>query len=145
MTKRLNWTVLNGPVVFPTFLNLSLNLAIRSSWSEPQWAPNLIFADCIELLHLWLERIESIWFWCWPSGAVHVLSLRLVVERGCLLWPMHSVGQSLLAFALLHSVLKAKFACFSRCFLTFNFCIPVPYNEKDIFLVVSSKKSCGSS
>ena len=26
---------LNGLVVFPTFFNLSLNLAIRSSWSEP--------------------------------------------------------------------------------------------------------------
>ena len=40
---------LNGLVVFPTFLNLSLNLAIRSSWSEPQSAPGLVFADCIEL------------------------------------------------------------------------------------------------
>ena len=48
---------LNGLVVFPTFLNLSLNLAIRSSWSEPQWAPSLVFADCVELLHLWLKTI----------------------------------------------------------------------------------------
>ena len=31
---------------------------------------------------------------------------------------------------------KAKFACYSRCFLTPYFCIPVPYNEKDIFLGV---------
>ena len=29
---------------------------------------------------------------------------------------------------------KAKFACYSRCFLTSYFCIPVPYNEKDLFL-----------
>ena len=36
-------------MVFPTFFNLSLNLAIRSSWSEPQSAPSLVFADCIEL------------------------------------------------------------------------------------------------
>ena len=48
---------LNGLVVFPTFFNLSLNLAIRSSWSKPQSAPGLVFADCIELLHLWLQRI----------------------------------------------------------------------------------------
>ena len=48
---------LNGLVVFPTFFNLSLNLTIRSSWSEPQSAPSLVFADCIELLHLWLQRI----------------------------------------------------------------------------------------
>ena len=54
---------LNGLVVFPTYFNLSLNLAIRSSWSEPQSAPGLVFADCIELLHLWLQRIELVWFW----------------------------------------------------------------------------------
>ena len=28
---------------------------------------------------------------------------------------------------------KAKFACYSRCFLICYFCFPVPYNEKDIF------------
>ena len=39
------------------FFNLSLNLAIRNSWSESQSAPGLVFTDCIELLHLWLERI----------------------------------------------------------------------------------------
>ena len=48
---------LNGLVVFPTFFNFSLNLSIRSSWSEPQSAPGLVFADCIERLHLWLQRI----------------------------------------------------------------------------------------
>ena len=36
---------------------VSLNLAIRSSWSEPQSSPGLVFAYCIELLHLWLQRI----------------------------------------------------------------------------------------
>ena len=29
-------------MVFPTFFNLSLNLAIRSSWSEPQLAPGVV-------------------------------------------------------------------------------------------------------
>ena len=38
-------------MLFPTFFNLSLNLAIKSSWSEPQSAPSLVFVDCIELLH----------------------------------------------------------------------------------------------
>ena len=42
-------------MAFPTFFNFSLNLAIRSSWSEPQSAPGLVFANCIELLHLWNE------------------------------------------------------------------------------------------
>ena len=63
---------LNGLVVFTTFFNLSLNLAIRSSWSEPQSASSLVFADCIELLHLWLQRIKSIWFQYWPPGDVHL-------------------------------------------------------------------------
>ena len=31
---------------------------------------------------------------------------------------------------------KANFACYSRCFLSSYFCIPVPYNEKDIFFCV---------
>ena len=31
---------------------------------------------------------------------------------------------------------KTKFACYSRCFLTSYFWIPVPYTEKDIFLGV---------
>ena len=31
-----------------------------------------------------------------------------VVERGCLLWPVHSLGKTLLAFALLHSVLQGQ-------------------------------------
>ena len=69
---ELNWTELNGLVVFPTFFNFSLNLSIKSLWSEPQSAPGLLFADCIELLHLWLQRISSVWFWYWPSGDVNV-------------------------------------------------------------------------
>ena len=48
---------LNSLVVFPSFFNLSLNLAIRSSWSQPQSAPGLVFTDSIELLHLCLQRI----------------------------------------------------------------------------------------
>ena len=56
MTEWLNWTELNGLIVFPTFLNLSLNFSIRSLWSEPQSAPDLVFANCIEFLHLQPQR-----------------------------------------------------------------------------------------
>ena len=49
---------------------------------------------------------------------------------------MHYLGKTLLAFALLHSIFKGQIACYSRCFLTSYFCIPVPYNEKDIFFGV---------
>ena len=41
--------------------------------------------------------------------------------------------QTLLAFALLHFVLQAKLACYSRDLLTSYFCITVPCDEKDIF------------
>ena len=35
---------------------------------------------------------------------------------------------------------KAKFACYSRCFLTSYFCIPVPSNEKDIYFACYFQK-----
>ena len=40
------------------------------------------------------------------------------------------LGKTLLVFSLLHFYSKTKLACYSRCFLTSYFCIPVPYNEK---------------
>ena len=39
-------------MVFPTFFNLSLNLAIRSLWSEPQAAPSPVFV-----------HYASVFFW----------------------------------------------------------------------------------
>ena len=35
---------------------------------------------------------------------------------------------------------RAKFACYSRCFLNSYFCIPVSYDEKDIILVCQFQK-----
>ena len=56
-----------------------------------------------------------------------------VVGRGCLLWPVHSLGKTLLALPCFILYSKIKFACYSRYFLTSYFCIPGSYNEKDIF------------
>ena len=50
---------LSGLVIFLTFFNLSLNLAIRSSWSEPPSAPSLVFADCIYFGYL-IRRADSL-------------------------------------------------------------------------------------
>ena len=100
---------LNGLVVFPTFFHLSLNFSIRSSWSEPQSAPGLVFADCIELLHLWLQRIYN-----QSDFSVEYLLMSMckvfscVVGRRCLLWPMCSLGKILLASARLHFVLQGQ-------------------------------------
>ena len=76
---------LNGLVVFPIFFNLSLNLAIRSSQSEPQSTPSLVFADYIELLHLCCKEYNQSYF-----GVDHlVMSMcrvfSCVVGKGCLL------------------------------------------------------------
>ena len=132
---------LNGLVV-PTFFNLSLNLAIRSSWSEPQSAPGIVFADCIELLHLWrrlnIINIYQIEYNQSDFSIDHlVMSMcrvfSCVVGRGCLLSPVHSLGKTLLALPCFILYSKAKLACHSRYLLTFSFCIPVPYDENDIF------------
>ena len=53
-----------------------------------------------------------------------------VAGRGWLLWPVCSLGKTLLAFALLHSVLQGQTCPLLQVFL--YFCIPVPYNEKDV-------------
>ena len=67
---------MNDLVGFPTFFNLSLKLAIRSSLSEPKSAPGLVFADCIDVLHLWLQRLYGIpveLFQILKDGAAKVL------------------------------------------------------------------------
>ena len=56
-----------------------------------------------------------------------------VVGRGCLLWPVHFLGKTLLVFALLHSIFQGQICLLPQVFLDFYFCIPVPYNEKDLF------------
>ena len=97
--------------------------ATVSSWSLFCWlyrdspslaAENIIFG--IDYLVMSMCRVVS-----------------CVVGRGCLLWPVRSLGKTMLAFDLLCFYYKAKFACYSRCFLTSYFCIRVPYNEKNIF------------
>ena len=144
LSEPLIWfkSYLNGVVVFPTFFNLSLNLAIRSSWSEPQSAPGLLFADCIEHSIFGCKEYNQSDF----SVDRLVMSMcrvfSCVVGRWCLLWPVCSLGKTLPCF-ILYS--KAKFACYSRYLLTSYFCIPVPYNEKGSFLGVRCRRSCRSS
>ena len=43
----------------------------------------------------------------------------LIVGRGCLLWPVHFLGKTLLAFALLHSVLQGQICLLLQVFLDF--------------------------
>ena len=98
---------LNGLVLFPTFFHSHLNFAMRSWWSEPQSAlsyfcwlyrasTSLATKNIINLI-----SVLTIW-WC-PCGG-----LSCVVGRGCLLWPVHSLGKTLLAFAEFHFVLQGQ-------------------------------------
>ena len=111
--------------VVPAFFNLSLNFAIRHSGSEPQSAPSLVLLTVWELLQSDFTIDHLVTSMC------RVFSC--VVGRECLLWPVHSLGKTLVAFSLLHFVLEAKLACYTRYLLPSYFCLPVPYNEKDIF------------
>ena len=60
VTNRFKVLDLNGQVIFPAFFNLSLSLSIRSSRFEPQSAPGLVFADCIELPSLAAKNIINL-------------------------------------------------------------------------------------
>ena len=100
------------------FFSFSLNLAIRSSWSEPQSAPSLVFADCIVSIFGCKEYNQS-------DFVIDHLVMSMcrvfsfVFERGCLLWPVHSLGKTLLAFALLHSIFQGHICLLLQVFLDF--------------------------
>ena len=57
-----------------------------------------------------------------------------VVGSEYFLWPVSSLGKTLLPCFILYS--KAKLACYSRYLLTSYFCILVPYDEKDMLFWV---------
>ena len=122
-------------MVLPSFFNLSLNLAIRILWSETQSAPSLVFADYIEFLHsvakniINLISVLAIW-WCPCVESSFVLLEEVVCYDQC--FPLAKCYP--LPCFILYS--KAKFACYFRYLLTSFFCIPVPYDEKDIFFCV---------
>ena len=46
---------------FPHFLQFKSEFGNRSSWSEPQSGPCLVFADCIELLHPHSSKASVLW------------------------------------------------------------------------------------
>ena len=87
-------------------------------------SPSLAAKNIINLI-----SVLTIW-WC----PCRVFSR--VVGRGCLLWPVRSLDKTLFPLPCLILYSKAKFACYCRYFLTSYFCIPVPYNEEDIFWVL---------
>ena len=84
--------------------------ATVSSWSFC-WlyraSPSLAAKNIISLI-----LVLTIW-WC-PYVAI-----ACVVGRGCLLWPVRSLGKTLLSFALLHFVLQGQTCLFLQVSLHF--------------------------
>ena len=67
-----------------------------------------------------------------------------VVGRGCLLWPAHFLGKTLLAFALLHSIFQGQICLLLQVFLDFLLLHSSPLGWKGhLFLCVSSKGFLG--
>ena len=106
--------------------------ATVSSWScfcrLHRASPSLVAKNIINLI-----LVLTIW-WCPCVESCVVLLEEGVCCDQCVL--LAELCQPLACF-ILYS--KAKLACYSRCFLTSYFCIPVAYDEKNIFFGVSSK------
>ena len=100
----------------------------------PQSVPSLVFADCIDLLHLCLQEYNQSDFGIDNLVMSVCRIISSVVGSEYFLWPVSSLGKTLLPCFILYS--KAKLACYSRYLLTSYFCILVPYDEKDMLFWV---------
>ena len=105
-------------MVFPTFFNLSLNLAIRSSWSElvSSWScfcwlyrasPSLAAKTIINLI-----SVLTIWWHPCVESSLVLLEEGVCYDQCVLL-------AKLLSFALLHSVLQGQICLLLQVFLDF--------------------------
>ena len=71
-------------------------------------SPSLVAKNRISLI-----SVLTIWWW----SVCRIFSC--VVGRGCLLWPVRSLGKPLLAFALLHSIFQGQICLLLQVFLDF--------------------------
>ena len=98
--------------------------------------------------HDWVtERTKSFFIFSFneynrSDFSIDHLVMSMCCWRGYLLWPVCSLSKTLLPLPCFILYSKAKLACYSRYLLTSYFCIPVPYEEKDIFFGVSCRRSC---
>ena len=127
-----NWTEYSSD--FPHFLQFMYEFgnkefmiwATVSSWSCFCWlyraSPSLAAKNIINQI-----SVLTIW-WCPCVEFSLVLLEESVCYDQCVL--LAKPYEPLPCYIPYSEV---KFACYSRCFLTSYFCIPVPYNEKDIF------------
>ena len=81
-------------------------------------SPSLAAKNIINMI-----LVLTIW-WC-PC----VESSLVLLEGGCLLWPVRSLGKTLLAFVLLHSVFQGQICLLVQVFL--DFLLYYPWSCKD--------------
>ena len=96
-------------MVLPYFLQFKSQFAIRNSWSEPQSAPCLLFADCIQLLYSLAAKnvinlISVLTIWWHPCVEFSLVLL----EEGVCYDQCVLLTKTLLAFAQLHFVLQGQ-------------------------------------
>ena len=103
---------------------------------------------------IWATVSSRSCFWCkeynQPDFGIGHLVMSIskviscVVGRGCLLWPVRSLGKTLFAFALLHSVLQGQICLLLQVFLDFLLLHSSPLKWKGhLFLGVSFKGLVG--
>ena len=68
-----------------------------------------------------------------------------IVAKGCLLWPVHSLGRIHLAFALLHFVLQDQICLLLQVSWLPTFAFQSPVMNRTCFFGVSSRRSSRSS
>ena len=103
--------------------------ATVSSWPCFCWlyraSPSLAAKNIINLI-----LVLTIW-WCpCVESSLVLLEKGVCYDQWVLLAKLYQPLPCFIPYS------KAKFACYSRCFLTSYFCIPVSYNEKNIFFWV---------
>ena len=139
--KYLIEVILEWSSCFPTFFNLSLNLAIRSSWSEPQSALSLVLLTPF----LAAKNIINL-IWSWPSGDVHVWSLLLCCWKR--VFAVTSVFSSQNSISLCPGSFctpRPNFPVTPGVSWLPTFAFQSPTMNRTSFLGVSSRSSCRSS
>ena len=95
-------------------------------------SPSLAAKNIINLI-----SVLTVW-WC-PC-----VVFSCVVGRGCLLWPVRSLGKTLLAFALLHSIFQGQICLLLQVFLDFLFLHSSPLSwKRHLFRVLFLKGLVG--
>ena len=97
-----------GLVVFPTFFSLSLSFVIRSWWYAPQSALGLVLLAVYSFSIFGYKECNQFDFDIDHLVMSMCKVISCVVEKGYLIWPVHSLGRIQLTFVPLHFILQGQ-------------------------------------